>query len=139
MGSGRIDPQQESIGMGFLRFTGSALAIMTVALSAAPSFAATFCVAGIGFPLQCLYEDVPSCVRASEPPNTYCSVNPEATLSYVGGSPYCAVGANRVAECLYVDRNQCMSAALKQDGVCFDREAMQDDRNPYRFDNRIQR
>ncbi len=125
--------------MGLGRFASSTVLMVLATAVSSPAWAATFCVAGVALPPQCLYEDVPSCTRASDPPNTYCTVNPEATLSYVGGSPYCAVGANRVAECLYVDRNQCNSAAQKQDGVCFDREAMQDDRNPYRFDNRIQR
>lgn len=125
--------------MGTERLKISVALMVLVSAVSSPVLAATFCVAGVALPPQCLYDDVPSCTQASDPPNTYCTVNPEATLSYVGGSPYCAVGADRVAECLYVDRSQCNSAAQKQDGVCFDREAMQDDRNPYRFDNRIQR
>jgi len=100
--------------------------------------ASTFCVAGAGMANQCLYDDVASCRQAASPPATACVINSEADLIYYGGSRYCTVGSDRVASCLYADRGQCNRDADNGAGVCIDREAMADDINPFRFDNRLQ-
>jgi len=107
-------------------------------LFAAPAVAGTFCVAGSAMTPQCFYEDVQGCTRASDPPSTYCMVNPDAYLSYVGGGRYCTVGSERVAQCLYTDRSQCNSEASRTRSLCLDRDGMTDENNPYRYDNRVQ-
>ena len=114
------------------------LMVLMVASVPLPALAATFCIGGVGMPLQCLYDDVEGCRRAEEPPNTFCAVNPDAVLSYYGGARYCTVSAFLQAECLYIDRAQCHSEALRRKMVCVDRETRLDEMNPYRFDNRIQ-
>jgi hypothetical protein len=100
--------------------------------------AATFCITGPGMAPQCLYEDVVSCRQAATPPSTACIVNPEAPLSFYGGSRYCTLGAERIASCIYTDRGQCNRDADNGAGICIDREAMADDISPFRFDNRLQ-
>ncbi len=100
--------------------------------------AATFCVGGAGYPPQCLYDDIALCRQAASPPSTSCIINPEVTLSYIGGGRYCTVGSERVAQCLYVDRALCNSEATRRGVVCFDRDAVSDDINPFRYDSRIQ-
>lgn len=103
-----------------------------------PAQAATFCVAGVGMQPQCFYDDVTSCRRAATPPSTACIVNPEASLSYYGGSRYCTLNAERIASCIYTDRGQCNRDADNGAGICIDREEMADDLNPFRYDNRVQ-
>ena len=101
--------------------------------------AAAFCVAGPGLPPQCLYDDIVTCQRASDPPNSACIVNPQTVLSYVGGSNTCLVSPSRIAQCIYTDRDQCNGEAYRSGGVCISRTDMADNNaDPYRFDPRIQ-
>lgn len=103
-----------------------------------PAMASPFCVGGAGIAPQCLYDDAVLCKKAAHPPNTSCVVNPDATLSYVGGANYCLVQSSLLAQCLFVDRNQCNGEARKSHGVCIDRRSVKDDNNPFKFDNRVQ-
>jgi len=100
--------------------------------------AATFCLVGQGINPQCLYEDVSSCSAASTS-NTYCDVNPEVRIMYYGSQTYCVIGSNRLAQCMYVDRSQCNSDAIKSGSICIVRTPDEQDTNPYRYDNRIQK
>ena len=100
--------------------------------------AGTFCVAGVGMPPQCLYEDVESCERDAVSQDTSCTINPESDLMFYGSSRYCTVQADRLAQCMYADRNQCSKEASRNNAICIDRETIKDDINPFRYDNRIQ-
>jgi hypothetical protein len=100
--------------------------------------AAPFCLGGLGIQPQCIYYEVTQCIKATEPPNTSCKVSPDATLSYFGGGNYCVVTSELMAQCLYADRDQCSSEAARANGLCIDRRSMDDDRDPYRYDPRIQ-
>lgn len=106
--------------------------------SVSGAFAANFCVAGAGIAPQCLYDDADVCIKAADPPNTYCSVNQDAILNYSGNSRYCAVSSNQAVECIYIDRNQCNEEAQRRRGICIDRVGMNDKHNPYKFDPRVQ-
>lgn len=100
--------------------------------------AAQFCVGGAGISEQCLYDDAAQCLKATDPPNTYCTVNADAVLNYSGSSRYCVVSSLNTAECLYTDRTQCNNESAARRGICIDRVVMKDKNNPYRFDPRIQ-
>lgn len=105
--------------------------------SAGTARAASFCVAGMSTPPQCLYEDITSCERAADPPNTFCEVNATTRLYYYGSGRYCAVQSNRIAQCLFNDPSQCYEAVFQDKSVCVDREASKDNIDPYRYDQRL--
>jgi hypothetical protein len=99
----------------------------------------TFCVQGMGLTPQCNYDDIQTCRRAEEPPNTFCSINPEANLAYTGGTNYCVVTAQLTALCIYQDRSQCNEESFRQRGICIDRRNMSGLSNdPFRYDDRVQ-
>lgn len=100
--------------------------------------AGTFCITGPGLPPQCDYDDVKNCLQSAQSPSSYCQVNPEADLMYYGPLKYCIVQSDRLAQCLYIDRKECNAVAAQQGAVCFDRALLNDDINPFRFDDRIQ-
>lgn len=103
-----------------------------------PAQAAPFCLAGVGMPPQCIYDDIKVCVEAINSRDLHCTANPEAVLSYSGGSRYCRVTSYLSAECIFNDRLQCRREASMRGDICIDRTAMGDDTNPYRYDERIQ-
>lgn len=100
--------------------------------------AAKFCVAGAGLSPQCIYDDAQVCMRAADPPNTSCSVNPDAALSYSGNNRYCTVSSNQAVLCIYTDRNQCNDEASRRREICIDRIGMNEKNNPYKNDPRVQ-
>jgi hypothetical protein len=100
--------------------------------------AGTFCIVGPGLPAQCEYDDVRNCLQSAQPPTTFCQINPDAVLMYHGPLKYCIVQSDRLAQCLYIDRKECNAIAAQQGAVCFDRMLLNDDINPFRFDDRIQ-
>lgn len=108
------------------------------ALVAHPSFAGSFCLGGQGVAPQCLYDDIETCNKNANPPNTNCFVNSEATLNQQGNSPYCVVTSQLIAECIYVDRSQCNDEAARKGGICRDNTGNDTEENPYRYDTRIQ-
>jgi hypothetical protein len=114
------------------------VAVLVFLASYSTVSAAQFCVSGAGISPQCLYDDADTCIKSADPPNTYCSVNPDAVLNYSGNSRYCAVSSNQAVECIYIDRNQCNQEAQRRRGVCIDRVGMNDKHNPYRSDPRVQ-
>ncbi len=99
--------------------------------------ASAFCVVGSGFPQQCIYDDVRTCIGASNPPNTACITNSESYIAFSGSSNYCVVQSSVVAQCLYIDRSQCNQEASRSGGICVERTAIETN-NPYQFDPRIQ-
>jgi hypothetical protein len=113
------------------------VAMMALCPSVAQA-AGTFCIGGFGMPPQCIYDDVVSCLHAADPPNTACLINNDAVLSYIGGSRYCTVGSERVAQCFYVDRQQCNTEATRVRRICVDSLGQTDENNPFRYDNRVQ-
>lgn len=113
------------------------LVIMFIMLSATAQ-AAPFCIAGMGMPLQCIYDDIKVCRMAISSPQHNCIANPDAVLSYSGGARYCRVTSYLSAECIFTDRAQCRKEASLHDNICLDRMSMKDENNPYRFDDRIQ-
>lgn len=112
------------------------IAAFAILLLAQGAQAATFCVGGPGISRQCLYEDVRLCQRAAKPPESYCTINPQAVLSYLGGSRYCVVDSSRLAQCLYTDRNQCNDVAARSASVCIERQT--DEFSPFSNDTRVQ-
>lgn len=120
------------------KLAGFYILILAIFFSFGEVKAATFCLVGQGISPQCLYEDVTSCSAASTT-NTYCDVNPEARIMYYGSQRYCVVGSDRLAQCMYVDRNECSSQAGRARAICIERSQEQNDINPYRYDNRIQK
>ena len=103
-----------------------------------PAIAAPFCIAGTGMPPQCIYDDIKVCRDSISSRDTSCTVNPSATLNYSGGSRYCRVTSYLSAECIFNDRQQCRKEAALHGEICLDRVGMSDERNPYRYDERIQ-
>lgn len=120
------------------RFMAGLFPAMTLCGTAA--MAATFCLVGPAIPPQCYYDDVQACQQAASPPNTSCSISPDAFLMYYGDARYCTVGSDRVAQCMYVDRGACNVEAGRTNAICFDRTDIKKEKNPdpYRYDNRIQ-
>lgn len=125
-------------GMPMLVRTSVLCVVLIFVFFPGRAWAATFCIVGPGVPAQCYYDDVKNCVQAAHPPSTYCQINPDADLIYHGSSRYCTVQSDRLAECLYVDRVECNAIAAHVNGVCFDRNLLNDNVNPFRFDDRIQ-
>jgi hypothetical protein len=117
---------------GFVVFISAFLTV-----PARTALAAAFCVVGVAVPPQCMYDDISTCNGASSPPNTYCSVNPEATLLYHGPGRYCAVQSDRLAQCLFSCFGECETAA-RGDAICVDRGEKPNPNNPYRYDKRRQ-
>lgn len=111
--------------------------VAMMALCPGVATAGTFCIGGTGVPPQCIYDDVVSCLRAARSPLS-CLINNEAVLSYIGGSRYCTVGSERVAQCFYVDRQQCNTEATRVRRICVDSLGQTDENNPFRYDNRVQ-
>ena len=109
-----------------------------VILGSMPAAAGTFCIVGTAIPPQCYYDDVASCVGASAPPNTFCSVNPTATLTYYGTSRYCTVQSDRLAQCMYSDMVECNAAPGPVPAVCIDRQGIASDVNPFRYERRVE-
>lgn len=103
-----------------------------------PAVAGTFCVTGTAIPPQCFYDDVSACVGASAPPNTFCSVNPAAELTYYGTSRYCTVQSDRLAQCMYSDFVECNAAPGPVPAICVDRQGMSSDVNPFRYERRVE-
>jgi hypothetical protein len=101
--------------------------------------AGTFCLAGQAISPQCIYDDVESCSRASNPPSTSCIINSDSYFTFTGNSTYCVVSSSAVAQCLYVDRGQCNDEAAKSKGICVDKINISESSDPYRFDPRVQR
>jgi hypothetical protein len=87
---------------------------------------------------QCIYDDIKVCREAVSSRDTSCIVNPQATLNYSGGARYCRVTSYLSAECIFNDREQCRKEASLRGEICMDRVAMEDETNPYRYDERIQ-
>ncbi len=114
------------------------LALVLIALSV-PARAGTFCVATVGSPSQCLYEDARACIKASSPPYSNCILNPDTPIAFWGTQRYCTVDSARTAECLYADRGQCNAAASQRRAICIDNAAKAEDIDPYLYDNRVQR
>lgn len=109
------------------------------ALAPQAAQAARFCMAGIGFPPQCIYDDIETCRRAIQPPNTSCIVNPEMQPALYGNSDYCLVTSQGISECIYTDRGQCNIEARRKDALCMDNTRQNFEQNPYRYDTRVQR
>lgn len=116
--------------------TISMIAVLCLAPSAAK--AGTFCIAGAGLEPQCYYDDIRSCRRASDPPNTACVVSPQAYLTYAGGARYCTVDESAQAQCYYADRSECSTEADRARKLCIDRQLMHAGNDPFRYDPRIQ-
>jgi len=114
------------------------VAAILLAIFMRSAMAAPFCLGGIGMPPQCIYDDVQVCRRAVNAPDLTCVINPDAIFTYFGSSRYCAVGSDLVAQCLYVDRNECNNARASGASICFDRAIVTDPSNPFRFDPRLQ-
>ena len=112
-------------------------AFLLTTLCANTAGAASFCMVGMAIPPQCMYDVVVTCNGASTPPDTYCDINPVATLKYYGSQRYCIVDANLQAQCMYNSRILCQSAVDAQ-SICIDRGETPDDVNPYRYDTRTQ-
>jgi hypothetical protein len=121
------------------------LAFMAV-VTARTVLAASFCMVGQGMPPQCYYDDIAACQQAANSPGNYCEISPDAQVMYFGDARYCTVRSDRVAQCLYVDRNACNAEAARTQAICFDRISIGKDKDtkeknpdPFRYDNRIQR
>jgi hypothetical protein len=114
-------------------------AFLLLALNAGTALAAAFCVVGEDIPPQCMYDDIITCnAAAGASPNTYCDVNPAATLKYFGSQRYCAVNAELQAQCLYNSRILCQGTLNGQPAICIDRGEKPDEITPYRYDPRTQ-
>lgn len=111
---------------------------LSLMLLATDARAASFCVAGLGLSPQCLFDDIKTCRKAVNTRDTSCIVNPAAVLSYSGGARYCRVTSYLSAECIFIDRAQCNKEAAAIQAICIDRMSMNDENNPYRYDDRIQ-
>ncbi len=99
--------------------------------------ASPFCIAGMGMPPQCIYDDIQVCRQAASA-NTSCVANPETLLNYSGGARYCTVTSHLSAQCIFNDRAQCRKEASLRKEICIDRMDVTNVNNPYRFDSRIQ-
>ena len=115
--------------------------LFVAGLLAFPNFvnAASFCLAGPALPPQCIYDDVQVCLKATEPPNTTCVINPETYIAYTGNSEYCVAKSSKTALCYYVDRDQCNQEAQRSQSICVQRPLTEDNKGVYQYDQRIQR
>ena len=114
--------------------------LILLTLSEAAYAAYPFCIVRNNSYQECIYDSVDTCNKNANPnTNTYCVVSEEAIITYSGFARYCTVDSNLVALCNYNDRRECNSAARSLRSLCIDREVRQDDVDPYRFDDRIQR
>lgn len=123
-----------------MRYLLSAI-LALVSLMPIESHAANFCLTGASLPPQCIYDDAEVCMKASHYPETTCITNPDAVLTYSGGSRYCTVSSNMAVSCIYIDREQCNNEASRRREICIDRVGMNDKNNknnPYRNDPRLQ-
>lgn len=111
---------------------------LVAGLCASTVHAGSFCLGGPGVAPQCIYDDINTCKKNADPPNTNCFVNGSSDLNQQGNAPYCLVTSQRIAECIYVDRGQCNMEASRKGGICRDNTGNDSEENPYRYDTRIQ-
>lgn len=99
-----------------------------------------FCIVRNNSYQECIYDSVDTCLKATDAnTNTYCILDGEAPVRYSGFSRYCIVDANLIAQCNYNDRGLCNSEARSKRSLCIDRDIGENEVDPYRYDDRIQR
>ncbi len=107
---------------------------------AAGNAAYPFCILRNNTYFECIYDHTQGCRKDADfRNNTYCVLSPDVEPRYIGAEKYCIIDSTLLALCSYTDRTQCNEDAAARQSICIDRKVDEEDKNPYQYDERIQR